>query len=84
MSKEYEEENIEGNGFLNNNQALLILVERKSDFSCPLLHPWHYGALIHDLLEIRNNKVEINNEITNNISSFLSIYFRKTHNFQRN
>lgn len=33
-----------------------------------MLHPWHYGALIHDLLEIKNNKVEINNELTNNIS----------------
>lgn len=66
-SKEFEEENSESNNFLNNTPLLFIL-ERKKDYSCPILHPWHYGALIHDLLEIQNNKVEINNEITNNIS----------------
>ena len=71
-SKEYDDENNENNTFLNNTQPLLIIIERDLDFSCPLLHPWHYGALIHDLLEIQNNKVEINNEITNNISNELS------------
>lgn len=72
ISKEFEDENNESTQFLNpNNQSLLILIQRQRDFCCPLLHPWHYGALIHDLLEIKNNKVEINNELTNNISIFL-------------
>lgn len=87
LSKEFEEENSDNNNFLNNNQPLLIIIERNRDFSCPLLHPWHYGALIHDLLEIQNNKVEINNEITNNISKkFSSHYFFNFyayHNFKK-
>lgn len=45
---------------------MMILCNRNIDFATILLHPWHYGALIHDILGIRNNKVSMKNEITEN------------------
>jgi hypothetical protein len=77
-SKEYEEE-LSENYYGNPNQSCIILLERNLDFSSAILHPWHYGALIHDLMEIKNNKVEMNNELTNHQSTripiFLNIFF---------
>jgi len=48
------------------NQMTLILLPRNLDHSSAFMHPWHYGALIDDVLGIRINKVELNNIITNN------------------
>ena len=39
-------------------KSVLVLLDRNIDFSSLLLHPWHYGALIHDLIEINNNKIQ--------------------------
>ena len=40
-------------------QSTLVLANRDIDHTCVLLHPWHYGALIDDVLKIKNNKVEL-------------------------
>ena len=50
------------------NQMTLILLPRNLDHGNLLMHPWHYGALIDDVLGIKINKVELNNAITNNKS----------------
>ena len=37
----------------------LIILDRDLDNSVVMLHPWHYGALIHDVIGIKNNSVKI-------------------------
>ncbi|KRX11056.1 Sec1-like protein [Pseudocohnilembus persalinus] len=50
----------------NYNIFNLILHERSVDLGSILIHPLHYGALIHDVLQIKNNNVEMKNKITEN------------------
>lgn len=47
------------------NSPLLILVERDADLGSLLLHPWHYGALIHDIYHIENNKISFKESDSN-------------------
>lgn len=51
-------------------QSLLILTTRDIDIAPMLFHPWHYAALLNDVLGINNNRVVMQNEITKNISTF--------------
>lgn len=44
-------------GVEGESRSAVIIVERSFDLSVSLLHPWHYGALLHDILCISNNKV---------------------------
>jgi hypothetical protein len=37
----------------------LIILDRDLDNSVVMLHPWHYGALIHDVITIKNNSVKL-------------------------
>jgi len=53
------------------NQGHLVLINRDIDHTCLLMHPWHYGALIDDILKIRNNKVKLKSAITNNQSNLI-------------
>lgn len=39
-----------------------MLLDRSIDYNPVLLHPWHYGAFVHDLFYIKNNKVEVPDE----------------------
>jgi len=40
-------------------QSSLVLANRDIDHTCILLHPWHYGALLDDVIKIKNNKIEL-------------------------
>lgn len=59
MQKLSESENV----YNYKNYSLVFLVDRNIDLASIFLHPWQYGALIHDLLRIENNKVMTNNKI---------------------
>jgi vacuolar protein sorting-associated protein 45 len=41
---------------------LLIITERKEDVVTPLMTPWTYEAMLHELFGIYNNKVDIKNK----------------------
>lgn len=38
---------------------MLLIVDRKEDPVTPLLNQWTYQAMIHELLEINNNRVDL-------------------------
>lgn len=39
--------------------TVLLIVDRKEDPVTPLLNQWTYQAMIHELLEIKNNRVDL-------------------------
>ena len=47
-------------GSLSSGRPLLIIVDRSIDLSTMLHHTWTYQALVHDILQMKLNKVEIN------------------------
>jgi hypothetical protein len=65
--------------FLNDNLALsgqltfqrpvLILLDRNFDLATPLHHTWTYQALLHDLFDLKSNKIEIEIEKTNTLGT---------------
>ena len=46
-------------GQLSFQRPLLILLDRNFDLATPLHHTWTYQALMHDLYDLKLNKVEI-------------------------
>ncbi|KAL4465258.1 hypothetical protein ABPG74_001972 [Tetrahymena malaccensis] len=68
-SKEYEDESTD---FLQPQftQPVLILVDRDVDLGSMLLHPWHYGALIHDVYHIENSKVRISKPDSKDVQNY--------------
>ena len=38
---------------------LLLILDRRDDPVTPLLHQWTYQAMVHELLSIRNNRVDL-------------------------
>lgn len=40
---------------------LLLILDRRDDPVTPLLHQWTYQAMVHELLGIRNNRVDLTN-----------------------
>ena len=46
-------------GQLSFQRPLLIILDRNFDLATPLHHTWTYQALIHDLLDLKLNRVEI-------------------------
>lgn len=38
---------------------LLLILDRRDDPVTPLLHQWTYQAMVHELLNIRNNRVDL-------------------------
>jgi vacuolar protein sorting-associated protein 45 len=40
-----------------NDPTLLLIVDRKDDWITPLITQWTYNAMIHEFIEIMNNKV---------------------------
>uniref|UniRef100_A0A1B0C3P6 Vacuolar protein sorting-associated protein 45 n=1 Tax=Glossina palpalis gambiensis TaxID=67801 RepID=A0A1B0C3P6_9MUSC len=40
---------------------LLLLLDRRDDPVTPLLHQWTYQAMVHELLTIRNNRLDLSN-----------------------
>ncbi|SOS78995.1 Sec1 family protein, putative [Plasmodium sp. gorilla clade G1] len=69
----------------NIQRPLLILADRQIDLSVMIQHAWTYQALIHDVFDIKLNKITIqavnsNNNNMNNINSINNInasYFNK-------
>ena len=43
--------------------VLIVLFDRSTDLSPMLVHSWHYGSLMADVLQISNNKVVLRDEI---------------------
>lgn len=41
------------------NDAVLIILDRKSDPIAALLHPWFYSGAIHELFTIKNNLISL-------------------------
>ena len=58
-------------------QSTLVLMNRDIDHTCVFLHPWHYGALLDDVLKIKNNKIEMPSASTQSksIPALLNIIF---------
>ena len=52
-------DNIGQSGQLSFQRPLLILLDRNFDLTTPLQHTWTYQALLHDLLDLELNRVEI-------------------------
>ncbi|KAJ8985158.1 hypothetical protein NQ317_012810 [Molorchus minor] len=47
--------------FAQNTQPLLLIVDRRDDPITPLLNQWTYQAMVHELLTINNNRVNLSN-----------------------
>ena len=45
-----------------NENAILLITERKEDVVTPLLIPWTYQAMIHEFIGMANNKVDLVNK----------------------
>lgn len=43
-------------------EGILLLTDRSIDVTSPLLHDYNYRALVYDLLEVKNNTLNINNK----------------------
>lgn len=43
----------------NSGQSHLLIIDRKQDPVTPLLNQWTYQAMIHELLTIKNNRVDL-------------------------
>lgn len=53
---------------LSFQRPLLILLDRSFDLATPLHHTWTYQALMHDLYDLKMNKVEISSNQTNSVN----------------
>lgn len=47
--------------FGQNSQPLLLILDRREDPITPLLNQWTYQAMVHELLTINNNRVNLSN-----------------------
>lgn len=47
--------------FGQSSQPLLLILDRKDDPVTPLLNQWTYQAMVHELLTINNNRVNLSN-----------------------
>ena len=45
----------------NSTDTVLLIIDRKEDPITPLLNQWTYQAMIHEILEIKNNTVDMSN-----------------------
>jgi vacuolar protein sorting-associated protein 45 len=43
------------------NSPLLLVIDRRDDPVTPLLNQWTYQAMVHELIEIEDNKVDLRN-----------------------
>lgn len=61
-------ESITQSGQLSFQRPLLILLDRNFDLATPLHHTWTYQALMHDLLDLKLNRIEIEKASTSSSS----------------
>ncbi|GAB6032401.1 vacuolar protein sorting-associated protein 45 [Chamberlinius hualienensis] len=45
----------------NDTSPVLLIVDRRDDCLTPLLNQWTYQAIVHELLTINNNRVDLSN-----------------------
>ena len=50
-------------GFKSNETAQVLIIDRKYDFSIPLLHHTDFISFVHDLFTINHNKVKVPGEV---------------------
>lgn len=43
------------------NSPLLLVIDRRDDPVTPLLNQWTYQAMVHELIGIEDNKVDLRN-----------------------
>ena len=43
-------------------EGILLITDRSIDVTSPLLHDYNYSALVHDLMEVKNNTINLNNK----------------------
>ena len=43
-------------------EGILLLTDRSIDVTTPLLHDYNYRSLIYDLMEVKNNTINLNNK----------------------
>jgi len=41
------------------NATTILILDRREDPITPLLNQWTYQAMIHEILEIKNNRVDL-------------------------
>ncbi|CAF4402911.1 unnamed protein product, partial [Adineta steineri] len=42
------------------NQTIVLIIDRREDAITPLLNQWTYQAMVHELIGIKNNRVNLN------------------------
>lgn len=52
-------------GQMNFQRPILVLLDRSLDIAVPLHHPWTYQALLHDLMDLRSNRVAVGGKYHN-------------------
>jgi Sec1 family len=52
------------------DDVLIVLFDRITDLSPMLVHSWHYGSLMADVLQISNNKVVLRDEVRKTSNPF--------------
>jgi vacuolar protein sorting-associated protein 45 len=45
--------------FNKDSKCLLIITERREDPITPLLNQWTYQAMLHELIGVKNNRVDL-------------------------
>jgi len=77
--------NSEGNEFLEDTTSyqrpVLIILDRDIDLSVMLSHSWTYQTLVHDLLNMKNNMIEIETKEKDKQSEKISYSFDNSDSF---
>jgi vacuolar protein sorting-associated protein 45 len=47
----------------NSSNTVLLILDRREDPITPLLNQWTYQAMIHEILGINNNRVDLKSRI---------------------
>jgi vacuolar protein sorting-associated protein 45 len=47
----------------NSSNTVLLILDRREDPITPLLNQWTYQAMIHEILGIANNRVDLKSRI---------------------
>lgn len=60
-----QEANLFNNNIFKDNSPLLLILDRKTDPITPLLFAWNYEAMIHELININNGRVNCRTHFQN-------------------
>jgi len=59
LSERFQNELKESPNAFAQSKSVLLLLERREDPVTPLLTQWTYQAMLHELLEIKNNRIDL-------------------------